>query len=160
MQNILIRYTNLDLPDYKYIPGNGLHPKKRKCEHIPIIKEQEIAFEMENWSSSLRYLYAIDLFNEQYYWEMHEVLEHIWLQFGRKSLIGQFLQGLIQLSIALLKKSKENKNGMHRLKEKAIKNLTAKNGIFLGIEIEKLLTDALYFIDGRSDKMPRIKLKL
>lgn len=159
MQNVLLRYTNLDLPYYKYIPGNGKHPKERRCEHIPTINEQISGFSKESWNLSLRYLYAIDLFNEQYYWEMHEVLEHVWLELGRKSQIGQFLQGLIQLSIALLKKSQLNEIGMKRLKEKAIENLATQDGVFLGIEVENLIKDALEFIEGKTSKVPLIKLQ-
>ena len=106
-QNITVihRYTKFALPAWRYIPKYDLHPNKNAhLEHIPNLPKNDLTFFAENWQKSDCYLYAIDLFNHQYYWEVHEVLEKLWLEVGKKSPEGIFLQGVIQLAVALLKK--------------------------------------------------------
>ncbi len=38
----------------------------------------------ENWRKSEDYLFGIDLFNEGYWWECHEVLEGLWHAVGHR----------------------------------------------------------------------------
>ena len=58
-----------------------------------------------DWQSCELYLYGIDLFNYGYWWEAHEALETVWHAAGQKStLCGTFIQGLIQLAGAQLKR--------------------------------------------------------
>jgi predicted metal-dependent hydrolase len=55
------------------------------------------------WQASEDYLYAIDLFNGQFYWEAHESWEGLWHAAGRKGTTAYFLKGLIKLAAAGVK---------------------------------------------------------
>jgi hypothetical protein len=48
-------------------------------------------------------LYGVDLFNQGYYWEAHEVWEELWHACGRSGQTGTFLKGLIKLAAAGVK---------------------------------------------------------
>ncbi len=159
MTNIL-RYTNLNLPLYRYIPGKGEHPNKLKDQiHIPEIPESITRFSDQTWKQSKTYLYAIDLFNHGYYWEVHEVLEKIWLKIGKTSPEGIFIQGIIQLSVALLKKSQLNKNGFKRLYDKSLPKILTQQSVYLGIDIEKLINQFNIFTETEDISPPIIILR-
>ncbi len=152
------RYTKIALPSYKYIPNKGPHPLQIKnVRHIPEIPDNNSDFSNENWQQSQQYLYAIDLFNLGYYWEVHEVLEKLWMQLGKNSDEGIFIQGLIQLSVALLKNTQKNFEGVKRLFDKALPKLKKKQGVYMGINVESfLLVSQKYINDGL--EQPRIEL--
>ena len=62
------------------------------------------SFDPDKWHSCEEYLYGIDLFNHGYWWEAHEALEAVWAAAGRRTKTGFFVQGLIQVAVAHLKK--------------------------------------------------------
>ncbi|MBN2757637.1 MAG: DUF309 domain-containing protein [Bacteroidales bacterium] len=143
------RYTNFDLPYWRYIPKYEQHPDKTPNRiHIPLLPESTLKFSEKTWQKSERYLYAIDLFNHKYYWEVHEVLEKIWLENNKNSKCSIFIQGIIQLSVALLKEIEDNKVGFNRLTKKSFLKLKTQKGIFLGIKIEDLINQHNSFIKG------------
>ena len=145
------RYTKFALPSWRYIPKYDQHPNKNPhINHIPKLADTALKFSSENWQKSKRYLYAIDLFNHQYYWEVHEVLERLWLESGKKSPEGIFLQGIIQLSVALLKKIQLNTTGTLRLTKKTLPKLHSQQGIYLGIDIEAFIEQYKLFIDDKT----------
>ncbi|MDQ3732184.1 MAG: DUF309 domain-containing protein [Pseudomonadota bacterium] len=61
-------------------------------------------FGEHNWRETDAYLYGVDLFNHGYWWEAHESWEVCWVAAGRRTEIGLFVQGLIQVSVACLKR--------------------------------------------------------
>lgn len=145
------RYTSYNFPSLRYIPGRGIHPSKMiGKEHIPQIPEASKDFSAERWQTSELYLYAIDLFNYCYYWEVHEVLEKLWHRIGKGTPEGMFIQGLIQLSVALLKNAQGNMSGVRRLTEKAFPKLSTQSGIYLGVNIQKLLLEFKYHIENNT----------
>ena len=150
------RYTLIEFPSFKYIPKLTSNPDD---DHIPIYKEPIIAFSSHTWKESETYLYAIDLFNFGYFWEVHEVLEKIWLKLGKKSPEGIFIQGIIQLSVALLKKTQSNPVGVKRLLQKAVPKILSQNGVYLGIEVEELINEFKRFIEEVTPAPPLILLK-
>jgi len=155
-----IRYTNFSLPDFRYIPK--LHKNHGKSEELAEILEQKspiVEFSEMTWQKSLIYLYAIDLFNYGYYWEVHEFLELIWNKKGKKSPIGIFIQGIIQISVALLKMQQLNLNGLKLLTAKALPNITSQSGIYLGINIGKFVEQINAFVNGESKTPPFIELR-
>lgn len=58
------------------------------------------------------YLYGVDLFNRAFFWEAHEAWEEVWNAVGHRSTPGRMLQGMIQVSAALLKKHMEVPRGV------------------------------------------------
>lgn len=114
------RYLNhLSLPDYRYIPGKG--PKDEQRKDIP--KFELIPLSEENWKENEAYLYGVDLFNHEFYYEAHEVWEELWHVTGHDTLEGKFLKAMIQLSAIQLKVSLQEKKPAERLRHSACKIL-------------------------------------
>ncbi len=151
--NIKGSYTNIPLPEWQYLPGINQHPDKQEKKHIPKIPENNLPFTANNWQQSVRYLYAIDLFNAGYYWEVHEVLEYLWKENGKTGQEAVFLKGIIQLAVALLKVKLGNLKGAVRLKEKALSNLNTQKGIYLGIDVDELISEFELFINKKKNKL-------
>lgn len=61
-------------------------------------------FGEHNWAATEAYLYGVDLFNYGYWWEAHERWEACWVAAGRRTETGRFVQGLIQIAVACLKR--------------------------------------------------------
>lgn len=73
------RYTERPLPAYRHVPGKTPHPTRDPGGHSfgkPALSLPDLNH--EDWRKSEEYLYSIDLFNEEYWWECHEVLEGLW----------------------------------------------------------------------------------
>ncbi len=131
-----IRYLpEIPLPQYRYLPGKGSKDEHRK--DIPSFKLKKL--HQNNWKSNEAYLYGIDLFNHEFYYEAHEVWEELWFATGVKSPEGFFLKALIQLSGARLKiKMKEERPAL-RLFKLASENLGNSPSSFMGLDLENLL---------------------
>jgi uncharacterized protein len=112
----MIRYTNLSLPAYRYVPGQSPHPTRDPDGHS-FGKKNRVSQRLtkENWRTSTTYLFGIDLFNAGYYWEAHETWEQLWKLENQKSITALFLQGLIQISAGALKARLQNEEGRLRL---------------------------------------------
>ena len=86
-----------------------------------------------------QYREGLRLFNEEDFFECHDVLEELWsetLGSDRK-----FLQGLIQASIALFHFGNENFGGAKKLYLSARKNLEPFGQEFMGILLGEFLKD-------------------
>lgn len=86
-----------------------------------------------------KYLEGIRLFNEEEFFECHDVLEELWSE-----TIGEekkFLQGLIQASVALFHFGNENLGGARKLCDSALEKLEPYGARYMGIELEKFCTD-------------------
>jgi predicted metal-dependent hydrolase len=111
------------------------------------------------WALCHEYLEGVDLYNRAYFWEAHEEWEALWHAVGHDSLVGRYLQGLIQASAALLKQHSGVARGAASLHAKSAGNLTpARRWLadrsgerFMGVVLEAWegrLAD--YLSDGRS----------
>jgi hypothetical protein len=83
------------------------------------------------------YAHGIDLFNEQHFYDAHEVWEDVW----RESVGHEkgFLQGLIQAAVALHHHSTGNVVGACSLLERSRRNLAAFPEDFGGIRLAALI---------------------
>jgi predicted metal-dependent hydrolase len=83
------------------------------------------------------YLRGIKLFNSAAFFEAHEVLEDVW----RAAPEGEkkFLQGLIQIAVALHHHGKGNLVGARSLFSRGFSNLSGYPENFGGIELAQLL---------------------
>jgi predicted metal-dependent hydrolase len=154
----LKRYTSLQFPKQKFLPGQGqAHPDKLLPEVLQTANHR--CFSAETWKFSQPYLYAIDLFNAGYWWEAHEILEMLWNETGRRSETAEFLQGLIQICAALLKKSQSVPAGALRLKKKGILHLSPRKGTYLGIETNRLIQAIERYFKKPGIPPPQIRLR-
>ena len=80
-----------ELPAYRYVPGLFPHPTAHSDGH------------------------GVDLFNRRYYWEAHEAWEAFWHACDKARTQGLFIQGLIQISAALLRWHMGTERGVRKL---------------------------------------------
>ena len=86
-----------------------------------------------------QYREGLRLFNEEEFFECHDVLEELWSETVGKE--RKFLQGLIQASIALFHFGNENFGGAKKLYLSAVKNLDLHGDEFMGIKLGEFLQD-------------------
>jgi len=80
---------------------------------------------------------GIRLFNEEYFFEAHEVLEDLWKREHGKSKL--FLQGLIQICAAYHHFQNGNLIGAETLLERGAQKMRSYPPDYLGIDATKLL---------------------
>ena len=83
------------------------------------------------------YQRGIELFNQRHFYDAHEVWEDVWRE--SEGPEKKFLQGLIQVAVALHHHSTGNLVGARSLLERARKNLITYPGKFDGIDLGSLL---------------------
>ena len=159
----LPRYTQRAFPPYRYLPfqsgSTHPHPRSDPAGHSYGRQEDYLpGFMPADWRSCEAYLYGVDLFNHAYWWEAHEALEAIWLAAGRSSDCGRFVQGLIQLSAAQLKRFTGELRGARSLTQSSQEKLSAVGEIYLGIKVAPLLADAWRCLEKDRGEYPRIEL--
>ena len=143
------RYTTRTLPPYRHLPFQNAHPFMDKDGHS--YGEELTAptsFGPENWQDCADYLYSIDLFNHGFWWDAHERLKQVSIAAGRESECGLFVQGLIQISAALLKYSMEEHVPAEALATMGLANVSAATGLYLGVDIDALEVSVRAYLDG------------
>ena len=141
----LQRYTSRPFPSYRYIPfqGDMPHPRNDPDGHSYGREDDYLPeFSARQWMDCQPYLYGVDLFNRGYWWEAHEAWENVWLAAGRGTRTGMFIQGLIQIAAAQLKRVMHEDQGAKLLTASGIEKLNICKGQFLGIDIARLTAQA------------------
>lgn len=88
------------------------------------------------------YLEGIRLFNEEEFFECHDVLEELWTE-----IVGderRFYQGLIQAAVGLFHFGNDNLGGARKMYHAAVDKLKAYPPRCLGMNLEKFLVDLKY----------------
>jgi predicted metal-dependent hydrolase len=80
---------------------------------------------------------GVELFNRAEFFKAHEVLEDVWR--AAPMAEKKFLQGLIQVAVALHHHTRGNSVGARSLLKRAAKNLGSYPGNFAGIKLAELL---------------------
>ncbi|MCC7410128.1 MAG: DUF309 domain-containing protein [Gammaproteobacteria bacterium] len=151
------RYSLRAFPPYAYVPGRDPHPVRDPAGHSYGRFEREpCSFAPARWHECDDYLYGVDLFNHGYYWEAHEAIEGAWIAAGRDSADGRFLQGLIQLAVALLKHVQGHAQAAASLCRDGGGRLDRHPR--LGIDAETLRRQVEDHLAGRRAAPPRIVL--
>lgn len=121
------RLSSKPLPPYRHVPGLTPHPVKDPQGHLfgqvedqPSSPCRELP---ERWFECEEYLYGVDLFNRAYLWEAHEAWEIVWIAGGKSTEPATFVQGLIQVSAALLRAHLGTPRGAQNLLARAWGNL-------------------------------------
>ncbi len=102
------------------------------------------------------FLYGVDLFNEQYWWEAHEVMEQFWHASGIGTPAGHVLQAIIQCAAAHLKFTTGHSAGALKLFAMAEGHVHMAKAIDLGLNLISLLADTKAFINSDSKVPARI----
>jgi hypothetical protein len=80
---------------------------------------------------------GVELFNRAEFFDAHEVLEDVWR--AAPAAERKFLQGLIQIAVALHHHTRGNPVGARSLLKRAAKNLAACPETYAGLELPDLL---------------------
>ncbi len=134
----------LEFPAYRFTPGLNPHPRGNPQGHSYGQPEPHSAyFVPDRWRENTLYLFGVDLYHQGYFWESHEAWEALWHLTDKKGVEGQFFQGLIQNSAALLKFHLGEKNGAGRLAREALRRLSlvcdARHVFFMGLAMTPLI---------------------
>lgn len=121
--------------------------------------EKLAAFELEQWHTCETYLYGIDLFNHGYWWEAHEALEAVWVAAGRQTETGLFIQGLIQIAVAHLKRYQRFHDVALRLSQDGLEKMRRIHGVYLGIDTQRLREDVTHYFAGKVNNPVSIELQ-
>lgn len=160
------RYTQRPFPPYRFIPFQGKgtlpHPRNDPMGHSYSADEDYLSqFTPDDWFNCEPYLYGIDLFNNGYWWEAHEAWEGVWLAAGDRSTpCGIFVQGLIQLAAAQLKRIIGSKQGAQSLTLAGCEKLAVADGVFLGIDVARLIGESQQCLREDKNEFPQILLAL
>lgn len=83
------------------------------------------------------YTHGIRLFNEHKFFEAHEVLEDVWRDAPEPE--RKFLQGLVQVAVALVHHSRGNRVGCRSVLERARRNLEKYPAVHGGLDVAALI---------------------
>jgi predicted metal-dependent hydrolase len=107
----------------------------------------------EDWRDLEEWLWAVDLFNEEYWWESHEALEALWHAAGRTAAPARFVQSLVHLSAACLNRRRGHIEAARRQAGRTVRGLreaaaaTASEAlgssglVVMGIDVDRLVGD-------------------
>ncbi|MBI2082287.1 MAG: DUF309 domain-containing protein [Deltaproteobacteria bacterium] len=184
------RYSDQPLPSYRFIPGITLHPHLKNPPQPPFVKVGGVndetsekdpdarrlrrrdagvltlvrrgATDEDNEADGLlqRFLYGIDLFNFNYWWEAHEAWETVWKTTEKTDEAGRFLQGLIQISAGMIKWWVGNSSGMKKLFKEGLEKLqTVSTQNLMGLDLRSQIAKIQQFEENPSpEDYPFLKL--
>ncbi len=157
----LPRYSSQAFPPYTFVPGENPHPVRDPGGHsFGQLQHDAVEFDPEHWQDCDEYLYGIDLFNHGYWWEAHEALEGVWIAAGRTTPIGYFIQGLIQVAVALLKQHQAFTDVAQRMAADGLDKMHLVNSEFLGIDVPAFKKQVHAFIKAPATTTLVIELNL
>ena len=137
------------MPQYRHVPGRTPHPTRHPDGHAYRQSEGRLpSLNDHPWHTCEQYLYGIDLFNEGYWWECHEVMEALWHVAGLGTPAGHVLQAVIQCAAAHLKMRTSQLRGARRLLGHARRHVGWAEGCDLGIDLTAMIDDTYRFINN------------
>lgn len=158
---VIPAYSDKPMPAYRHLPFKTPHPYMDEGGHSYGQELPKVSgFNQQNWQHCEAYLYSIDLFNQGYWWEAHELLKQVCYDVGRESAIGSFLEALIQVAAGELKHFMQEEEGARTLVERGLSGLVTEQKVYLGIEVAAFATDIKACFDEDPPLFPRIKLQI
>lgn len=95
---------------------------------------------------------GVHLFNEQEYFECHEVLEKLWnLQNGPDK---QFTQGLIQIAVGLYHLRRENEVGARKLLTRGLARVEPFAPEYVDLDLKMFVTDVTEVLNDLQAGLP------
>jgi hypothetical protein len=98
-------------------------------------------------------LWAVDLFNDGYWWESHEALEALWHAAGRTTSPARFAQSLVR--------RRGHEEAARRQAARAVRGLRAARAmgpVVMGLDVEALAADVLRAFSENGGSPPRLEL--
>lgn len=104
-----------------------------------------------------RFKRGLELFNDEKFFECHEVIEDLWL--GTKGKYRDLYKGVIQAAVSLYHLKRGNMAGARALLGTSTRYLAKYRSHALGLNVEKLINDLnLCFAEAESSKSKRKNL--
>ncbi len=154
-----LRYTDRLFPPYCFVPGKSPHPTRDPDGHSWNKQPEPItSFDAGQWQSCAEYLYGIDLFNHGYWWEAHEALEAVWVAAGRQTETGLFIQGLIQVAVAHLKRFQGFNDVAQRMAIDGLDKMKHIKGVYMGVDVDVFRSAVKTYCE--SDRQPPVIIEL
>lgn len=124
------RYTERPLPRRAFVPGRSARPA------APIWPDPIGPWSPDAWRTLEPWLHAVDLYNAEFWWEAHEVLEGLWHAAGRTGPAAGLMQGLIHVSAAHLNHRRGHSEAARRQAGRGARRLEAATtaGIRMGFD--------------------------
>ena len=137
----VVRYVpEVPFPSYRHLPGETPHPHRHPQGHRFSCPFEGAVPESAGWRGDKAYLLGVDFYNHGFWWEAHEQWESLWQRAGRRTAEGLFLQGMIQLAAAAIKRHQGNGRGFRLLSGNGLEKLGKVAGrrgtCFMGLDIE------------------------
>ena len=160
---LVSRYSNRPFPSYQFLPGANPHPVRDPAGHSyepkPSFRRQA-PWHPQDWRALDDWLFGVDLFNAHYFWEAHEAWEGLWVAMERSSAAAVFVQGLIQISAALLKARLGALPGVQMLSRQGLEKLgqvAAESPSMMGLDLVRLIAALqAYFAPVWSGELPEV----
>ncbi len=157
------RYSEQAFPRYRFVPGLTPHPRRHPQGHAYGTTETPPPrMDPGQWRENSVYRHGIDLYNYAYWWECHEALEGLWHLTGHQGTEAQFLQGIIQVAAANLRRHLGTPGGARRLGREAIARLESVGlSSYMGLTLAPFIhgTRALH-VEEKSSAIPLIRLEV
>lgn len=119
------------LPLVAFVPGKTPRPGAPSPPYAT-------RFDEAAWTASSTYVFGFDLFNHGFPWEAHEAWEALWHKQPRGSVAHRFLQALIKLAAAHVKRLEGAPRGMRAHADSAAEMFRAigvEHARFAGIDL-------------------------
>lgn len=154
------RYTRFVLPDYRHVPGRTPHPTPDPLGHSFGRKTGPLPdLNVVDWHLCGEYLVGVDLFNNDFWWESHEIFEGLWHAAGHATPAGHVLQAVIQCAAAHLKAEADSMAAASRLFEHSLGHFNWAGPLALGLNLEALVRDTRAFITLQAARPARLFLQ-
>ena len=155
-----------ELPPYAFLPGRDPHPTRDPRGHSYGSEETEaIYLPPERWQENEDYLFGIDLYNDGFLWEAHEVWEGLWHRAKHDVHQANLLQGLIQCAAASLKIPMGQPRGLASLTRLGTEKLESigrdVEGAYMGLDLASFVADMRAFASSEpetNEGRPRIRV--
>jgi hypothetical protein len=156
------RYSARAFPRYRFVPGLNPHPRRHPQGHAyGTLEVPPPRLDPGQWRENDVYRHGIDLYNYAYWWECHEALEGLWHLTGHQGTEAQFLQGIIQVAAANLRRHLGTPGGARRLGREAVGRLeSVGRSTYMGLELAPFIQGArALHVDEKTTAIPLIRLE-
>ncbi|MEC8276481.1 MAG: DUF309 domain-containing protein [Myxococcota bacterium] len=139
-----VRRVSIEFPAYRYVPGRNPHPIMNENGH----QFGQVLLDPETQENRCQlWGYGLDLFDNHYMWEAHEVLERLWhfhrQDFDRANLI----QGLILGAASCLKWDMKSTPQARKLLKRARLKVSKQKSVSAGIDFHATMDSVERYIE-------------
>jgi hypothetical protein len=135
---------SIPFPKYRFLPGKNAHPSSETGHSAgqPDPVADPLILSRTDTNPALRF--ALDLFNDQYFWESHVYFEAIWNAEARSGSNAAFLKGMIKLGAAFVKfklgHTPQAQVHLERAREIFVSLMQTESEKFLGFNLKEIIS--------------------